>query len=147
MKTILTTCLAYILAIFLLKIALASGSDIPLQPYKSALYPGFDPIISELARCESRFNPQAIHYKDGDGTDSVGILQFKRKTFSLYWKKLINKDVEEVDIDNLWPDPQNQLELANQMILSDPRAVLNWRNCWKGYLAARSADTRQKSTD
>lgn len=148
MKSLLITCLAYILAICLLKLALVHQPIIPQQSYKSALNTEFSPIVSELARCESGLNPHAVHHNDGkDGKTSLGILQFKRATFSLYWKKLINKDVEEADLDNLWPDPQNQLELANQMILADPSAVLNWRNCYRQYLAARSAESKSRNID
>jgi hypothetical protein len=45
------------------------------------------PKIKSVAICESGINSKALNPKDSDGTRSVGLLQFKDKTF-YGWAKL-----------------------------------------------------------
>lgn len=85
-------------------------------------------IIGKLTWCESRNNPNAYVHDDG-GSPSAGILQFKLGTFRGFWKELINKDVEEQDVQNLWRDPEAQKQLAESMLRKDMKNLRHWTNC------------------
>lgn len=103
--------------------------EVPLDT-KTSPTGHLDALINQLALCESSNNPKAIHYNDGKvGVHSVGLLQFQRRTFKYYWEKLVNKDIEDHEIDNLWHDPQAQVQLAKEMILENPDNLRHWENC------------------
>lgn len=87
-------------------------------------------IINKLIECESGGNPNAVHYNDGAaGLHSRGILQFQRPTFARYWRNLINNDIDDVDVDNLWTDASNQILLAEAMITDNPKNLNHWKVC------------------
>lgn len=62
------------------------------------------PEIREIAFCESGINNKALNPKDSDGTRSVGLLQFKDKTF-YKWAKLA-----QIDKPDIW-NPIQQIVL------------------------------------
>lgn len=48
----------------------------------------------KVIKCESGFNPNAIHYNDGGkGKHSVGLMQFQKSTFDL-WEKKLGEDLD-----------------------------------------------------
>lgn len=87
-------------------------------------------IIKGLIACESGGNEHAIHYNDGAiGLHSRGILQFQRPTFELYWRSLVNSDVDSYDISNLYTDPIAQKLLASVMIETNRNNLRHWKIC------------------
>lgn len=87
-------------------------------------------IINKLIECESGGKVDAVHYNDGAaGLHSRGILQFQRPTFARYWRNLINNDIDDVDVDNLWTDASNQILLAEAMITDNPKNLNHWKVC------------------
>jgi len=88
--------------------------------------------IAKLIDCESGGNPKAYHAKDGDGTDSVGILQFKWLTFEQYARKLnVFPHAEAAELKNIWTDPDAQINLAKEMIKSNRNNLRHWLICSK----------------
>lgn len=85
-------------------------------------------IIERLIACESGGNPLAIHKMDG-GSDSVGILQFKLKTFVGYALKYnLFPSAEAKELENLWTDPDAQIKVASK-ILKEPNGMRHWLIC------------------
>jgi len=84
--------------------------------------------IEKLIACESNGVENAIHKLDGDGTDSVGVLQFKWKTFSYYSEKFgLFPLADEADMENLWHDKYAQKLVAATMMENEK----NWKSHWK----------------
>jgi hypothetical protein len=52
-------------------------------------------ILTDLIRCESRGNPNALNKIDRDGTPSYGLLQFKPSTFHAVLKQYIDPTITE----------------------------------------------------
>lgn len=51
-------------------------------------------MFLKVAYCESKLNPNAIHYNDGGhGKHSVGIMQFQHNTF-VTWSKIMGEDLD-----------------------------------------------------
>lgn len=129
--SIISTAIALVLATLALRVV--TTPTISLITSENAPQGQLDPlasVIQTLINCESSGNPDAVHYNDGAiGLHSRGILQFQRPTFSGYWKGLINKEVEESDIDNLWTDPEAQKMLATAMITDNPKNLNHWKVC------------------
>ena len=87
-------------------------------------------IISKLIECESGGNPNAYHPNDGDGTDSVGILQFKVKTFVHYALAYdLFPHAEAAELPNLWTGPDEQIKVAKEMIRRKRSNLYHWKNC------------------
>lgn len=90
-------------------------------------------IIEKLALCESSGNPHAIHKNDGkDGTDSVGILQFKLQTFkeqALAFK--LFPYAEAAELENIWRDADAQKKVADAMIRKNKANLRHWYICSK----------------
>lgn len=84
------------------------------------VYLDFFPEIREISFCESRTNPKALNPKDTDGTRSVGLLQFKDKTF-YNWAKLA--EIDEPDVWNPW----QQIVIYRWAKEND---LLNHWGCW-----------------
>jgi hypothetical protein len=112
-------CFIYLLSLILGSVLVYSLTALAIAPINPEVgsNPVLEAIISKLAYCESRNNPNA------------GILQFKLGTFRGYWKELINKDAEEQDIQNLWKDPEAQKQLAESMLQKDMSNLHHWTNC------------------
>ena len=97
--TTIFTAIVFVLAIVLLA---AITTPIIHITKEKPINRQLEAVVSLLVECESSGNPDAVHFNDGAiGLHSRGLLQFQRPTFSGYWKGLINKDIEEVEIDNL----------------------------------------------
>lgn len=126
----LKQCITYLFALILASILLYSLTALAIAPINPEVASNsvLEGIIGKLAWCESRNNPQ-VYVKDDGGSPSAGILQFKYGTFRGYWKELINNDVEEQDIKNLWQDPEAQKQLATAMIAKDRKNLRHWLNC------------------
>ena len=89
-------------------------------------------ILERLALCESGGNPLAIHKLDGDGTDSVGILQFKLATFMQEARRFgLFPYAEAADLENLWPDKESQMAVAGAMLRKDRANLRHWYICSK----------------
>ncbi len=85
-------------------------------------------VIDQLIWCESRGIENAINPSDGDGTDSVGVLQFKWKTFSYFAQKYnLFPLADEADMQNLWRDKWAQKLVAATMMENEK----NWKSHWK----------------
>ena len=51
-------------------------------------------VLLAVAKCESNFKPNAIHYNDGGkGKHSVGIFQFQESTFNT-WEDILGEDLD-----------------------------------------------------
>ncbi len=86
-------------------------------------------VVEKLIQCESQGKEDAVHKLDGDGTDSINVLQFKYKTFRYYAEKygIFNgKDFDEADWMNAWNDTYYQKLVASWIIEKDK----NWKNNW-----------------
>lgn len=124
-KILIMICLLFALGYY----EKVKAPEVPLDT-KTSPTGHLDALINQLAYCESSNNPNAVHHLDGvDGKTSFGLLQFKKATMLHYWKKLINKDIEDQEIDNLWHDPQAQIQLAKAMITDNPDNLRHWENC------------------
>ncbi len=113
--------------------ALLAVMQMPIKPQLTSKSPAnrqIEAIVSQLAMCESGGNADAVHYNDGAvGLHSRGLLQFQRPTFKGYWTHLINPDVDDADVDNLWTDPDNQKILATAMLEKDLGNLRHWKIC------------------
>lgn len=108
------------------------SGGIVLDSSKDAATGQIDAIIEKLVACESGGNPNAYHPKDGDGTDSVGILQFKVKTFVHYALAYdLFPYADAAELPNLWNDPDAQIKVAKEMIRRDRNNLYNWKVCSK----------------
>lgn len=67
------------------------------------------PIIANVARCESGFNPKAINYDDGaKGSHSYGLMQFKIPT----WQHFTKMMGEDLNMESAY----DQIRVSNFMI-------------------------------
>jgi soluble lytic murein transglycosylase-like protein len=58
------------------------------------MYNVSEKLLNGVIKCESNYNPKAIHYNDGGkGKHSVGIMQFQKSTF-LTWEKRFGEDLD-----------------------------------------------------
>lgn len=79
-----------------------------------------DDMLS-IAFCESSFNVKAYNPKDSDGTPSIGLYQFKERTFYYFAEKY---KIQNPDILN----PAQQIELTYKMFDDGYKHL--W-GCWK----------------
>lgn len=95
-------------------------------------------MVDKIAFCESSHVETAYVPNDG-GSPSAGYLQFKHATFTHYWKLLVNKDVEEQEINNLWREKEHQVFLAEKMISHNSNNLRHWLNCSRslGYISGK----------
>ena len=129
LKLTLTSALSLALGIVLLSIVFKGWDTIAFFPKEDS---HLKVIVSQLSYCESRNNPDAIHYNDGRaGLHSVGVLQFQLPTFYGQWKRLVNPNIDLADAANLWRDSASQRYLAEQMLAEDISSLRNWYNCSK----------------
>ena len=83
----------------------------------TAIEAGIDPIkFRRLITCESQWKEDAA----GDQGTSLGLLQFKKPTFSHFTKKY---NITDADMD----DPRHQIDLAATMIAGG--YLHHWKNC------------------
>lgn len=77
--------------------------------------------IQRLIKCESGGNPRALNADDG-GSRSVGILQFKDKTFMHFSKVYELSNIPQ----DIWR-AENQIELVRKML--NDGLENHWANC------------------
>lgn len=129
----LKQCITYLFALILGSILVYSLTALAIAPINvenpvKGNLEAISRVLAKLSYCESSNNPNAYVHDDG-GSPSAGLLQFKIGTFGGYWKDLINKDVEDQDIQNLWKDPDAQLQLATEMLKQSPKNLRHWSVC------------------
>ena len=85
-------------------------------------------ILTDLIKCESNGDPNALNPKDKDSTPSYGLLQFKTKTLYSEGKRYnIINDIEPREILNIIYFPEIQIKVAAEMIKNN-KDNINW---WK----------------
>lgn len=103
-----------------LQIPLTPQEYISLYAYQ---YGAVETELLKVARCESNFKPDAIHYNDGGkGKHSVGIFQYQEATFEGFSKLL----GEELD----YYSYHDQAKLTAFVFAEYPRLKSHW-TCWK----------------
>ena len=127
------TYTAAALVLMSLLLALTVGTIKPTQPSippKDLATGQIEAVLSELAMCESGGDDKAVNWDDGaPGLHSKGLLQFQHPTFRHEWRRLINKDIEDEEIYNLWTDPEAQTQLATAMLTESPKNLRHWKIC------------------
>lgn len=126
-------CITYLFALILGSILVYSLTALAIAPINvenpvKGNLEAISRVLAKLSYCESSNNPNAYVHDDG-GSPSAGLLQFKLGTFGGYWKELINADIEDAEILNLWHDPESQLQLATEMLKQSPKNLRHWKIC------------------
>lgn len=81
--------------------------------------------LNAVAKCESGFNPNAIHYNDGGkGKHSVGVFQYQESTFKGF-SKLMNEDLDYYSY-------QDQIKLTAYIYAKYPKYKSHW-TCYRIY--------------
>lgn len=79
--------------------------------------------LLKVANCESRFDPNAIHYNDGGkNKHSVGIFQYQESTFNRM-EKVMGEDLDYYS----WSD---QVRLTAYMFANHPEVKTEW-TCYR----------------
>lgn len=88
-------------------------------------------ILTDLVKCESSGNPNALNPLDLDGTPSYGCLQFKDTTLYHFAKEFdILPEIELAEIHNVIYDPQIQIAVAEKMIEKYGHQRSFWQQQW-----------------
>ena len=87
-------------------------------------------MIKKLAEYESGLKIDAIHRNDG-GSDSIGLLQWKVSSFTMYALKYnLFPNAEAKEIENFVADPNAQIDLTVK-VLAESGGWRNWTNYFK----------------
>ena len=90
-------------------------------------------IMTDLLRCESGFNPNAVNPKDLDGTASLGLAQFKPSTLYTQGKRFgVLTDIEESEVMNIIFDPAIQIAVASKMVEEGWQSQRFWMSQFPG---------------
>ena len=104
--------------------------EIPKQPtikeyitMYALKYGATESELLKVAKCESNFNPKAIHYNDGgQGKHSVGVFQYQESTFNNF-DNLIKEDLDYYSY-------HDQIKLTAFIFGKYPNLKTHW-SCYK----------------
>ena len=107
-----------------------NNSPDEIDLYINKLPDEIDLYINKLADYECRNCPVDFRIVDVNGYYSYSCLQFQKRTFVHYAKRLL-PEIEEKEYDNLIYNCDIQKKLAKQMLLEDPENIWHWANSVK----------------
>ncbi len=127
-KKIIVFCLLLPLVATAAKPIVATELEIPATPSQlismyARQYGASEKELLIVAKCESRLNPDAIHYNDGGkGKHSVGIFQYQKSTFDGF-DNLIGEDLDYYSYND-------QVKLTAYIFAHYPKLKSHW-TCYR----------------